>query len=52
MRPSGEVYRGRRLRPGEYRKGYRLNAGITRRPERLFEFEKQRVGGRVHALCV
>src|SRR3954467_8309164 len=35
MRPYGEVYHGLRLRPGEYRKGYRLDAGITRRPASL-----------------
>jgi hypothetical protein len=27
-----------------------LTPGITRRPERLLEHDKQRVGGRVHAV--
>ncbi len=30
----------------------RLTPGITRRPERLQEFEKRRVGGRVHAVVM
>jgi hypothetical protein len=39
-----------RFIPFNYVKVTGLTPGITRRPERLFEFESRCVGGRVHAI--